>query len=179
MPELFLAGRTSSRCGPNALFRRGLQHRRGLLTALRQTQERHAFRVRKGQPLFKHIFETLPYFYITDCGHGHSHLASDSAALLAIGTSRGHTAHATCTCCDDAAPMGADTRTRTTGERHVCKSCERPNAALPSPTRGALSGDRPQRSLARVQPGSYSCAQVLLWHMPVDIQQIRQQLQQI
>ena len=108
----------------------------GGVTALRQTQERHASRVRKGQLLLKHIVETLPYFYITDCGHGHSHLASDSAALLAIGTSRGHTAHATCTCCDDAAPMGADTRTRTTGERHVCKSCER-RRRCPAP-RGAL-----------------------------------------
>ena len=57
-----------------------------------------------------------------------------------------HVQHVACACCDDAAPMGADTRTRTTGERHVCKSCER-RVAQPHEGR-SFRRQAPQRSLA-------------------------------
>ena len=146
--------------------------------ALRQTQEWHASRVRKGQLLLRHIVETLPYFTLRTAVTDTVTLPRTARLYLLSGRAEGtqHMLHV---------HAHVVMMRRRWGQipgrgRPVSGMCaSHANAALPSPTRGALSGDRPQRSLARVQPGSYSCAQVLLSHMPVDIQQIRQQLQQI
>ena len=144
--------------------------------ALRQTQEWHAFRVRKGQLLLKHIVETLPYFTLRTAVTDTVTLPRTARLYLLSGRAEG-TQHMLYVHVVMMRRRWGQIPGRGRPVSGMCAS--HANAALPSPTRGALSGDRPPSVAWHVQPGSYSCAQVLLWHMPVDIQQIRQQLQQI